>query len=121
MVDLLFVCDRTSGLFASLVEGLSCLVIVHPQAFSRKNRGVEPCHIFLVGQTMVLGEMLSGQFEWGPSSHSRGSFMGPLVTNFRFLMASPYSSQVRSTGPEGSSPFFEEKTWTVRGQDSNVG
>jgi hypothetical protein len=47
--------------------------------------------------------------------------MGQLVTDFRFLMASPYSSQVRLTSPEGSSPFFEEKPWTVCGQDSNVG
>jgi hypothetical protein len=47
--------------------------------------------------------------------------MGQLVTDFRFLMASPYSSQVRLTGPEGLLPFFEEKPWTVCSQDSNVG
>jgi hypothetical protein len=69
---------------------------------------------------MALGELLTGQFRWGPSSCSRGPDMGQLVTDSRFLMASPYSSQVRSTGPEGSSPFFKEKPWTVRGQDSNV-
>jgi hypothetical protein len=46
--------------------------------------------------------------------------MGQLVTDSRFLTASPYSSQVRSTGPEGSSPFFKEKPWTMRGQDPNV-
>jgi hypothetical protein len=70
---------------------------------------------------MVLGELLTGYFEWGPGSRSWGSDMGQLVTNSKYLMASPYSSQVRSTGPEGSSPFFEEKPWTVHGQDSNVG
>jgi hypothetical protein len=58
---------------------------------------------------MVLGELLTGQFEWDPSSHSQGSGMGLLVTDSRFLMASPYSSQARSTSPKGSSPFFEEK------------
>jgi hypothetical protein len=47
--------------------------------------------------------------------------MGQLVTNSRFLMANSYSSQVRLTGPEGSSPFFEEKPWTVHGQDLNMG
>jgi hypothetical protein len=47
--------------------------------------------------------------------------MGQLVTDSRFLMASPYSSQVRSTGSEGSLPFFEEKPWTMRDQDSNMG
>jgi hypothetical protein len=47
--------------------------------------------------------------------------MGQLVTDSRFLMASPYSSRVHSTGPEGLSLFFEEKPWTVHCQDSNVG
>jgi hypothetical protein len=70
---------------------------------------------------MVLGELLTGQFEWGSGSHLRGSGMGQLVTDSGFLTASPYSSQVCSTGPEGSPPFFEEKPLTVRGQDSNVG
>jgi hypothetical protein len=46
--------------------------------------------------------------------------MGQLVADSRFLTASLYSSQVRSTSPEGSSPFFKEKSWTVRGQDPNV-
>jgi hypothetical protein len=36
-------------------------------------------------------------------------------------MASPYSSQIRSIGPEGSSPFFVEKPWTVRGQVLTMG
>jgi hypothetical protein len=70
---------------------------------------------------MVLGELLTGQFEWGPSSRSWGSGMGQLVTDSRLLMASPYSSQVYSTGLEGSLPFFEEEPWIVRHQDSNVG
>jgi hypothetical protein len=71
MVDLLFVCDRALGLFVSSsprvpvcsggpVEGLAHLVIVLPQAFSQKNRGVEPCHVFLVGRIMVLGKLLTG-------------------------------------------------------------
>jgi hypothetical protein len=47
--------------------------------------------------------------------------MGQLVTDSKFLTASPYSSPVRSTSPEGSLSFFNEKPWTVRGQDSNVG
>jgi hypothetical protein len=47
--------------------------------------------------------------------------MGQLVIDSRFLTASPYSSQIRSTSPKGSSPFFEEKPWTVHGQESNVG
>jgi hypothetical protein len=42
------------------------------------------------------------------------------VTNSRFLMASPYSSQVHSSDPEGSSSFFKEKPWTMCGQDLNV-
>jgi hypothetical protein len=62
---------------------------------------------------MVLGELLTGQFEWGPGSHSWGSGMGQLVTDSRFLAASPYSSRVRSTSLEGSSPFFEKKPWTM--------
>jgi hypothetical protein len=47
--------------------------------------------------------------------------MGQLVTDSRFLTTSPYISQIRSTGLEGSSPFFEKKPWTVHGQDSSVG
>ena len=47
--------------------------------------------------------------------------MGQLVTDSRFLAASPYSSWVRSTGPEGSLSFFKEKPWIVSGRDSNVG
>jgi hypothetical protein len=70
---------------------------------------------------MVLGELPTGQFEWGLSFHSRGSIMGQLVTDSRFFTASPYSYQVRSTGPEGSLPFFEQKPWTMCDQDSNMG
>jgi hypothetical protein len=62
---------------------------------------------------MVLGELLSGWFEWGLASRPQGSGMGQLVTNSRFLMANPHSSRVRSIGPEGSLPFFEEKPWIV--------
>jgi hypothetical protein len=47
--------------------------------------------------------------------------MGQLVTDSRFLTASPYSFWVCLTGPEDASPFFEEKPRTVHCQDSNVG
>jgi hypothetical protein len=103
------------------IAGLFCLVIIHPQVFSQKNGGAKPWHVFLVRRIMVLGELPTGPFEWGPNSHSRGSGMGQLVTDSRFLTASPYSSQVHSTSPEGSSPFFEDKPWTVHRQDSSVG
>jgi hypothetical protein len=46
--------------------------------------------------------------------------MGQLVTNSRFLTASPYISQVHLTGPKGSLLFSEENPWTVRNQDPNV-
>jgi hypothetical protein len=69
---------------------------------------------------MVLGELLTSQFKWGPSSRSWGSNMGQLVTDSRFLTPSPYSSQVYSTGPKGSLPFSKEKPWTVCGQDLNM-
>ena len=38
--------------------------------------------------------------------------MAQLVTDSRLLVANPYSSRVRSTGPKGSLPFFEEKPLT---------
>jgi hypothetical protein len=47
--------------------------------------------------------------------------MGQLVTDSRFLTASSYSSQTRSTSSEGSTPLFEEKPWAALCQDSNVG
>ena len=47
--------------------------------------------------------------------------MGQLVADSRFSAVNPYSSRVRSTGPEGSLPFFEKKPWIISGQDSNVG
>jgi hypothetical protein len=103
------------------VEGSACLVIILPKAFSLENREVKSCHVFLVGRIMVLDELLTGQFEWGRSSRSWGSSMGQLVTDPRFLTASPSSSQVRLTSPKGSSPFFEEKPWTLHDQDLNVG
>jgi hypothetical protein len=42
--------------------------------------------------------------------YSRGSVLGRLMTDSRFLTADPYSSWVRSIDPGGSLPFFEEKT-----------
>jgi hypothetical protein len=93
MIDLSFICDHALGLFASLsprtVKWLDHLVVILLQAFSQENRGVEPCHVFLVRRIMVLDELLMGQLEWGPGSHSRGSGMGQLVTDSRFLAASP--------------------------------
>jgi hypothetical protein len=47
--------------------------------------------------------------------------MDQLVIDSRFLAANPYSSLVRSTGPKGSLPFFEEKPWTMHCEDLNVG
>jgi hypothetical protein len=41
--------------------------------------------IFLVGRIMMLGELLTGHYEWGLSSRSWGPGMGQLVTGSRFL------------------------------------
>jgi hypothetical protein len=68
---------------------------------------------FLVGRNVVLGELVMGQSVWGPSSLSRGSGLGQLVTNSKLSMTIPYSYQVRSIGPDGLLPFFEEKPWIV--------
>jgi len=38
-----------------------------------------------------------------------------LVIDSRFLAVDPYSSRVRSAGPEGYVPFFEEKPWITTG------
>ena len=75
--------------------------------------GLSRAVFFLGGRNTVLGELLTGRSEWGPGPRSWGSGVGQLVTDSRFLTAGPYSSQVRSTGPEGSLPFFEEKPWTA--------
>ena len=58
---------------------------------------------------MVLGEVLTASPSGAPTSCLWGSSMGQLVTDSRFSVANPYSSQVRSTGPKGSLPFFEKK------------
>jgi hypothetical protein len=68
---------------------------------------------FSVGRNVVLVELLTGWSEWGPRSRPRGSGVGQLVTDSRFLMADPFSYQVRSTGPNGSLPFFGEKPWIM--------
>jgi hypothetical protein len=39
----------------------------------------------LVGRNAVLIELVTSQFEWGPSSHSRGSSVGQLVTDSKLL------------------------------------
>ena len=44
-----------------------------------------------------------------------------LVIDSKFLAVDSYKSQVRSTGLEGSLPFFEEKPWIISGRDLNVG
>jgi hypothetical protein len=47
--------------------------------------------------------------------------MGQLVIDFELLVTNLYSFWARSTGPEGSLPFYEEKPWGMLCQDSNVG
>jgi hypothetical protein len=64
---------------------------------------------FLVGRNMVHGELLMGWSKWGPSSHPQGSDVGQLVTDSRFSTSDLFIYQIRSTGPDGSLPFFEEK------------
>jgi hypothetical protein len=34
--------------------------------FSDKTEGLSSVMVFLVGRTVVLGELLTGWFEWGP-------------------------------------------------------
>jgi hypothetical protein len=83
--------------------------------------GLSSVTVFLAGRTVVLGELLTGWFEWGPGSRSQGSVVGQPVTDSRLLAANPYSSQARSTGPRGSLPSYEGKLWIVHCQDSNAG
>jgi hypothetical protein len=64
---------------------------------------------FLVGRNAVLGELVTGESEWGPSSCSRGSGMGQLVTDFKLSTVDLYSYQFRSTGLDGPLPFLGEK------------
>ena len=75
--DLSFVCDRVFGLFAmpspralvrsrGPVGGSVHLVIVIPHVFICYNEGAEPSHAFLAERSMVLGELLTGLFEWSP-------------------------------------------------------
>ena len=40
------------------------IVITH--AFIRWNEGAEPSRALLAGRSMVLGELLTGLFEWSP-------------------------------------------------------
>ena len=42
------------------------------------------------------------------------------MTDSKFLTANPYSYWVRSTGPKGSLPFFEENHGLGTDQDLNV-
>jgi hypothetical protein len=51
------------------VRLLVCLLFVPPHVFSNKMEGLSRATIFLAGRIMVLGELLTGQFEWGPGSH----------------------------------------------------
>ena len=57
---------------------------------------------------------INGLVPVGPGIPFMGSDMGLLVTDSRFLTASPYSSWIRSSGHKGLLPFFEEKPWTAR-------
>jgi len=65
--------------------------------------------------------LLAGSPSGAPAPPSRGSVLGQLVIDSRFLAVNPYSSRVRSNGPEGTLPFFEKKLWIVCGRGSNVG
>jgi hypothetical protein len=82
--------------------------------------GLSDVIIFLAGRTVVLGELLTGWFEWGPSSCSQGSIVDQLVTDSRLLATNPYSSWAHSTGPEGSLLSCEGKPWIMHCQDSNA-
>jgi hypothetical protein len=68
---------------------------------------------FLVCQNAMLGELVTGQFDWGPGSRSRGPGLGQLVIDSKLSKANPYSYEVHSIGPDGSLPFFGEKPWIV--------
>ena len=72
--------------------------------------GLSRAMFFLDGRNMVLGELLTGSPSGAPASRSWGFGMGQLVTDSRLLAANPYIFWVRSAGPKGSLPFFEEKT-----------
>ena len=47
--------------------------------------------------------------------------MGQLVTDSRLLVANPYSSRVRSTGPKGHCLSSKKNHGLGTDQDSNVG
>jgi hypothetical protein len=49
----------------------------------------------------------------GAQLRLEGIRRGQLVTDSKLSTAEPYSYQVRSTGPDGSLPFFEEKPWIM--------
>ncbi|RLN00903.1 hypothetical protein C2845_PM06G16930 [Panicum miliaceum] len=91
------------------VGRLDRLLYVTPQASVRWDGGGEPCHVILVGRTVVLVELQSGQFEWVPVPVRGGPAWAKLVAYPRFRSASSYSSRARSIGPGGSLPFIGEK------------
>jgi hypothetical protein len=68
---------------------------------------------FLIGRNAVLDELVTGQSEWGPNSHSTRFGLGQLVTDSKLSTTNPYSYQVRSTGPDSLLPFFGEKPLIV--------
>ena len=58
---------------------------------------------------MVLGELFNGLVRVGPWHPVRGDLAWlSLVIDSRLSAVNPYSSRVRSTGPEGSLPFFRK-------------
>ena len=57
--------------------GWLVFVIVFPQAFFLiKMEGLSRAMIFLYGRIMVLGGLLMGEYEWGPSIPFAGVRLG---------------------------------------------
>jgi hypothetical protein len=75
---------------------------------------------FLIGRNVVLSKLVMDQSEWGPSSRSRGSDLGQLVTDSKLSMANPYSYQVRSIGPMAHFLSSKKNHGLCPSQDSNA-
>jgi hypothetical protein len=88
------------------------MAVLH-QAFFDKTEGLSRVMFSSMDESWCSMRCYCASLSGPLASCSWGSNMGQLVTDSRFLMASPYSSQVRLTGPEGSLPFFKEKPWIV--------
>jgi hypothetical protein len=76
-------------------------VIVFPQALFDKMDGLSRAMFFSLDESWCSMSCYQASSSGALASRSRGSGMGQLVTDFRFLTISPYSSQVRSSGPKG--------------------